>query len=133
MHHAVHLEKNTREHATPAPFAVDRAFLRLRAPCTPGAKRIRFSLMDPRGQSEGVVMKTKTAHEAYRVARERLDERLNMLSRLIRAHDKREFRARENWAYAGILSHAINVLDELIAFWPSSDVLDEHADEEVAP
>src|SRR5262245_35887127 len=116
MHHAVHLEKNTREHATPAPFAVDRAFLRLRAPCTPGAKRIRFSLMDPRGQSEGVVMKTKTAHEAYRVARERLDERINMLNRLIRTHDAREFRDRTNWGHTGDLNHVIDVVDEVIEF-----------------
>ena len=60
-------------------------------------------------------METRTnAHEAYRAARERLDERLNLLNRLIRSHDAREFRDRKDWGYVGDLNHVIEKMDEVI-------------------
>jgi len=72
--------------------------------------------MDSRDPSERVAMETTTAHETYRAARERLDERLNMINRLVRAHDAREFRDRSNWGHAGSIEHLNEVLDEAIAF-----------------
>ena len=74
--------------------------------------------MDSRCQSERVVaMNTKTnAHEAYRAARERLDDRLNQINHLVRAHDAQEFRDRKNWGYTGDLNHVIATLDEVVEF-----------------
>jgi len=56
------------------------------------------------------------AHEAYRAARETLDKRLNMINRLVREHDAREFRERKNWGYTGNLNHLNELLDEAIEF-----------------
>ena len=76
-----------------------------------------MSLMDPRDPSERVSMNTiQNAHEAYRAAREDLDKRLNMINRLVRSHDAREFRDRQNWGYTANLNHVIELLDNVVEF-----------------
>jgi hypothetical protein len=61
-------------------------------------------------------MDTTNANEAYRAARERLDERLKQLDRLLRAHGARQFRDRDTWGYVGDVDHVVEVLDQAIAF-----------------
>jgi hypothetical protein len=61
-------------------------------------------------------MDTTDADDAYRAARERLDERLKQLDRLLRAHGARQFRDRDTWGHVGDVDHVVEVLDQAIAF-----------------
>src|SRR5262245_37768623 len=54
------------------------------------------------------------SHEAYRAARENLDKRLNMINRLVREHDGREFRDRKDWGYTANLNGLIEILNRAI-------------------
>jgi hypothetical protein len=60
-------------------------------------------------------MDTTNASDAYRAARERLDERLKTLDRLLRAHGAKQFRDQSSWGYEGSINHVVEILDEAIA------------------
>ena len=59
---------------------------------------------------------TNNAADAYRAAREHLDERLNRISHLVREHAERQYKNRESWGFAGDLNHLNELLDEAIEF-----------------
>jgi len=60
--------------------------------------------------------KPTNASDAYRAARERLDQRLNALNRLVREHAKQQKTEPRNWGFAGELNHAVASLNDLIEF-----------------
>jgi len=59
---------------------------------------------------------TNDAHEAYRAARENLDQRLNAINRLVREHAEQQFKNRRNWGFVGDVNHVVELLDEVIEF-----------------
>jgi hypothetical protein len=61
-------------------------------------------------------MDTTNASDAYRAARERLDERLKTLDRLLRAQGAKQFRDQKSWGYEGSINHVVEILDEAITF-----------------
>ena len=63
------------------------------------------------------VMNTTTnANDAYRAAREKLDERLNRMNHAIREHVERQYKDRANWGFAGDMNHVNEILGEAIEF-----------------
>ncbi len=59
---------------------------------------------------------TANAADAYRDARERLDERLNKLNHFVRIHTEGQFKDKKNWGFVGDLNHVVEILDEAIEF-----------------
>jgi hypothetical protein len=55
-------------------------------------------------------MKSTNASDAYRAARERLDERLKQLDRALRAHGARQFRDQKTWGYSGDLNYVADLI-----------------------
>ena len=72
--------------------------------------------MHPRQQSERVGMGAKNAAEAYRAARERLDEKLNQINHLVRAHAARQSKTPESRAHAGDINHVVEIFNEALEF-----------------
>jgi hypothetical protein len=62
-------------------------------------------------------METNTnANDAYRAARERIDERLNRINRILREHAEEQAVNRGNWGFPGDLGRVVEILDDAIEF-----------------
>ena len=61
-------------------------------------------------------METENSHDAYRAARERLDERLNQINHLVRAHMERQSKTPESRAHAGDINHVVEIINEALEF-----------------
>jgi hypothetical protein len=59
-------------------------------------------------------METANATEAYRAARELLDERLKQLDRALRAHGANQFRDQKTWGYSGDLNHVADLIENAL-------------------